>query len=300
MNIGDELGGYELLEVLGRGGFGTVYLGRQGDGQLAAVKVLHRHYADNPQFRARFRAEVEHSMRVVEFCIARVLDADPEGDPPWVATEYVEGPTLRQFVHSGEEDGGPLREADLYRIAVATATALTAIHASDVVHRDFTPSNIMIAPDGIRVIDFGIARALENSPVSASALLGTPRYMAPEQFLGSRVTPAIDVFAWGSVIAFAGTGKDIFTGENLAVTLRKVLFEKPDLTGLPDSLASIVRWCLYKDPQLRPTSQRLLATLLGVAEPGGGHSHDRLPGYSGRADLDILALGNQIFNANLP
>ncbi|GAA1081245.1 serine/threonine-protein kinase [Nocardiopsis metallicus] len=294
MNIGDELGGYELLEVLGRGGFGTVYLGRGRDGQLAAVKVLHHHYADNPQFRARFRAEVEHSMRVVDFCIARVLDAAPDGDPPWVASEYVEGPTLRQFVHSGKEDGGPLHEGDLYRIAVATATALTAIHASDVVHRDFTPSNIMIAPDGIRVIDFGIARALENSPVSASALLGTPRYMAPEQFLGSRVTPAIDVFAWGSVIAFAGTGKDIFTGENLAVTLRKVLFEKPDLTGLPDSLASIVRWCLYKDPQLRPTSQRLLATLLGVAEPGGGHPQDRLPGYSGRADLDILALGNQI------
>ncbi|GAA1466388.1 protein kinase [Nocardiopsis exhalans] len=294
MNIGDELGGYELLEVLGRGGFGTVYLGRGQDGQLAAVKVLHHHYADNPQFRARFRAEVEHSMRVVDFCIARVLAAAPDGDPPWVASEYVEGPTLRQFVHSGKEDGGPLHEGDLYRIAVATATALTAIHASDVVHRDFTPSNIMVAPDGIRVIDFGIARALENSPVSASALLGTPRYMAPEQFLGSRVTPAIDVFAWGSVIAFAGTGKDIFTGENLAVTLRKVLFEKPDLTGLPDSLASIVRWCLYKDPQLRPTSQRLLATLLGVAEPGGGHPQDRLPGYTGRSDLDILALGNQI------
>ncbi|WP_051049775.1 serine/threonine-protein kinase [Nocardiopsis ganjiahuensis] len=295
MNIGDVLGGFELRQVLGRGGFGTVYLGRDRDGRFAAVKVLHHHYADNPQFRARFKAEVEHSMRVVDFCIARVLDADPDGNPPWVATEYVDGPTLRQQVHSGEESGGgPLPEGDLYRIAVATATALTAIHASDVVHRDFTPSNIMIAPDGIRVIDFGIARALENSPVSASALLGTPRYMAPEQFLGTKVTPAIDVFAWGSVIAFAGTGRDIFTGENLAVTLRKVLFDKPDLTGLPDNLAAVVRWCLYKDPQLRPTSNRLLATLLGVEEPGGGHTTELLATYGGRTDHDILTMGLQI------
>ncbi len=294
MNIGDVLGGFELEQVLGRGGFGTVYLGRDRDGQLAAVKVLHHHYADSPQFRARFRAEVEHSMRVVDFCIARVLDADPDGNPPWVATEYVDGPTLRQQVHSGEVGGGPLPEGDLYRIAVATATALTAIHACDVVHRDFTPSNIMIAPDGIRVIDFGIARALENSPVSASALLGTPRYMAPEQFLGSRVTPAIDVFAWGSVIAFAGTGRDIFTGGNLAVTLRKVLFDKPDLTGLPDNLAAVVRWCLYKDPQLRPTSNRLLATLLGVEEPAGGHASELLAGYGGRSHHDILTMGLQI------
>ncbi|MGW5877892.1 serine/threonine-protein kinase [Nocardiopsis terrae] len=294
MKIGDELGGYELLEVLGRGGFGTVYLGRDSSGALGAVKVLHHHYADNPTFRARFRAEVENSKKVAEFCIARVLDADPDGDPPWVVTEYVEGQTLRQAVHSDGEDGGPRSEGDLYRIAVATATALTAIHASGVIHRDFTPSNIMVAPDGIRVIDFGIARALENSPVSASALLGTPRYMAPEQFLGTRVTPAIDVFAWGSVIAFAGTGKDAFAGENLAVTLRKVLFEKPDLKGLPENLAAIVRWCLYKDPQLRPTSDRLLATLLGVEEPDSGNSPDMLAGIGGRPGPDIMAMGTRI------
>lgn len=268
MKIGDELGGYELLEVIGRGGFGTVYLGRDADGALGAVKVLHHHYADSPQFRARFRAEVENSMKVSEFCIARVLDADPEGSPPWVVTEYVEGPTLRQTVQDPGPDGGPRSEGDLYRIAVSTATALTAIHASGVVHRDFTPSNIMVTPDGIRVIDFGIARALENSPVSASALLGTPKYMAPEQFLGTQVSPAIDVFAWGSVIAFAGTGRDAFAGENLAVTLRKVLFEKPDLSGLPDSLGAIVRWCLYKDPEVRPSANQLLASLLGVEEPG--------------------------------
>ncbi|MEU3022420.1 serine/threonine-protein kinase [Nocardiopsis alba] len=212
--IGDTLGGYRLEKKLGEGGYGTVYLGRREDGEPGAVKVLHPHVAGTPEFRRRFQAEAMLSMDIPPYFIARVLKTgdpearpEPDQEPAWVVTEYVEGRTLRKLVMGDGSDEGPLGEDDLHRTAVATATALVSIHSADVVHRDFTPSNIMVTGDGVRVIDFGIARAVEEAPTMASGSTGTLRYMAPEQILGTEVSPAIDVFAWGAVIAFAGTGR---------------------------------------------------------------------------------------------
>ncbi|MET9795511.1 serine/threonine protein kinase [Nocardiopsis alba] len=268
--IGDTLGGYRLEKKLGEGGYGTVYLGRREDGEPGAVKVLHPHVAGTPEFRRRFQAEAMLSMDIPPYFIARVLKTgdpearpEPDQEPAWVVTEYVEGRTLRKLVMGDGSDEGPLGEDDLHRTAVATATALVSIHSADVVHRDFTPSNIMVTGDGVRVIDFGIARAVEEAPTMASGSTGTLRYMAPEQILGTEVSPAIDVFAWGAVIAFAGTGRDVFDGGSAWETRQRILYGEADLRGLPEALVGIVSWCLEKDPELRPTSHRLLSRLLG-------------------------------------
>ena len=180
----EEVGGYRLLRSLGRGGFGEVFLGEAGDGTRAAVKILHASWAGDADMRRRFAAEVEQAQRVSGFCVAAILDADPTADQPWIATEYIEGPTLQTSV----ETDGPRTGAELQRLAVSTATALAAIHAAGVVHRDLKPDNIMLAQDGPRVIDFGIARAVESTSVTASGIVGTVGYMAPEQLEGMRLT----------------------------------------------------------------------------------------------------------------
>ncbi|MBE3002087.1 serine/threonine protein kinase [Nocardiopsis sp. HNM0947] len=268
VDVGSELGGYTLVRALGEGGFGTVFLGEDGRGRQGAVKVMHPRHATDADFRERFAREVELARQVSSFCTARVLGAAPHGSPPWVVTEYVAGQTLARAI--AEE--GPYEESALYRIAVSTATALAAIHAAGVVHRDFKPENIMVAPDGARVIDFGIARALEGTRASASALIGTPRYMAPEQFEGKDVTTAIDLFAWGAVIAYAATGADAFAGSSQASVMHRVLMDEPDLDGVPASLRPVLERCLAKDPAERPSSRVLLGWLLGYEDLGGGSS----------------------------
>ncbi|WP_067597390.1 serine/threonine-protein kinase [Nocardiopsis listeri] len=271
--IGETFGGYRLTEVLGVGGFGTVYLGRHDDGHVAAIKVLHEPAGASPvereRDRERFRKEVEHNKQVKRYFIAEVFDAGTEDDPPWVVTEYVEGRTLRELV--GEE--GPLYGDPLYRLALATATSLGAVHGANIVHRDFTPTNIIITSEGVRVIDFGIARTLDNRTALASGLIGTPRYMAPEQANGSEVTAAIDVHAWGAVMAFAATGGHVFDAPNDHRILERIKHDTPDLRGVPDYLARIVASCLHKEPERRPTSYRLLAILLGKEVPP---EHERL------------------------
>ncbi|MEU3305853.1 serine/threonine-protein kinase [Nocardiopsis sp. NPDC006832] len=271
--IGETFGGYRLTEVLGVGGFGTVYLGRHDDGHVAAIKVLHEPAGVSPvereRDRERFRKEVEHNKQVKRYFIAEVFDAGTEEDPPWVVTEYVEGRTLRELV--GEE--GPLYGDPLYRLALATATSLGAVHGANIVHRDFTPTNIIITSEGVRVIDFGIARTLDNRTALASGLIGTPRYMAPEQANGSEVTAAIDVHAWGAVMAFAATGGHVFDAPNDHRILERIKHDTPDLRGVPDYLARIVASCLHKEPERRPTSYQLLAILLGKEVP---LEHERL------------------------
>ena len=271
--IGETFGGYRLTEVLGVGGFGTVYLGRHDDGHVAAIKVLHEPAGVSPvereRDRERFRKEVEHNKQVKRYFIAEVFDAGTEEDPPWVVTEYVEGRTLRELV--GEE--GPLYGDPLYRLALATATSLGAVHGANIVHRDFTPTNIIITSEGVRVIDFGIARTLDNRTALASGLIGTPRYMAPEQANGSEVTAAIDVHAWGAVMAFAATGGHVFDAPNDHRILERIKHDTPDLRGVPDYLARIVASCLHKEPERRPTSYQLLAILLGKEVPP---EHERL------------------------
>ncbi|MUL43521.1 protein kinase [Streptomonospora sp. PA3] len=253
-------GRYRLIEPLGRGGFGEVFLAEASDGTRAAVKLLHATWAGDGDMRRRFAAEVEQARRVSGFCVAAILDADPHAEQPWIATEYIDGPTLEADVHGN----GPRQGTDLHRLAVATATALAAIHGAGVVHRDLKPGNILLAGDGPRVIDFGIARAIEATSMTASGVVGTIGYMAPEQLEGARLTPAVDVFAWGAAMVYAATGREAFAAPTQAARMTRVLTGEPDTGDMADPLLSVALACLDKDPARRPTARTLLDMLLGA------------------------------------
>ncbi|MFI7131724.1 protein kinase [Nonomuraea sp. NPDC050153] len=249
------VGPYRLFGRLGVGGQGVVYLGQAPDGRRVAVKVLVDGLADDH----RFAKEIDAARRVEPFCIAQVLDASL-GGRPYIVTEYVEGPSLQQ---AGRHYG-----ADLQRLAVATATALAAIHRAGVVHRDFKPANVLLGRDGPRVIDFGIARAAGHSLTVTSSIVGTPAYMAPEQLAGAPLGPAVDVFAWASVIVFAATGHPPFGNDSLPAVIRRILHDEPYLGDLPGPLRSIVLACLAKDPAARPAMQDVLLRLIGAPPTG--------------------------------
>ncbi|KAB2369553.1 serine/threonine-protein kinase, partial [Actinomadura montaniterrae] len=250
------VGPYRPAGRLGMGGQGVVYLAHDAAGTPVAVKVLRAEIAAEPRVRERFTKEIANARRVDPFCIAQVLDASLDGPRPYIVTEYVEGPSLQQ---AGRRDGAALR-----RLAVATATALAAIHEAGVVHRDFKPSNVLLGPDGPRVIDFGIARDTEAPLTLTSSIIGTPAYMAPEQFAGEAAGPPVDVFAWGSVIAFAATGRPPFGADTFPAIMHRVLQREPDLGELPEPLRATVAACLAKDPARRPTMRTVLLRLLGA------------------------------------
>ena len=258
------IGGYRLLRSLGRGGFGEVFLGETEDGSRAAVKLLHVSWAGDQDMRRRFAAEVEQARRVSEFCVARILDADLEAERPWIASEFIDGPTLQDSV----QEEGPRSGSELHRLAVSTATALAAIHSAGVVHRDLKPDNIMLAADGPRVIDFGIARAVEATSVTASGVVGTIGYMAPEQLEGARLTAAVDVFSWAAVMVFAATGREAFPAPTQASRIARILGGAPDLDGVARPLADVLAACLNKDADARPDAPALLQRL--IAGPAGG------------------------------
>lgn len=254
-----QLGPFSLVGRLGEGGQGVVYLGRDDDGVRVAVKLLHVKFSGDLTARSRFARELKAAERVSSFCTARVVQADLDGDTPYIASEYIEGRSLRETV----EAGGPLRGSALERLAVGTATALTAIHHAGIVHRDFKPDNVLMAADGARVVDFGIARILDSTGTITSRAVGTPAYMAPEQISGGEVGPAADVFAWGATVAFAATGVVPFGGNSIAAVLNRVLNDEADLSGLPEPLRGVVRAGLVKEPAERPTSDEILLRLLG-------------------------------------
>ncbi|WP_336207844.1 serine/threonine-protein kinase [Nonomuraea sp. LPB2021202275-12-8] len=258
------IGGYVLRRVLGRGGMGEVHLATTPTGGLAAVKVIHPSLARDPAFRRRFEREVAAARRVARFCTAPVLDAGIDGDVAYLVTEYVKGPDLAQAVR----DQGPLSGGNLEALAVGIATALSAIHGAGVIHRDLKPSNVLLSPLGPRVIDFGIAQLVDADNLISQAILGTPSFMAPEQARGEPLTPATDVFAWGGVIAFAGTGRPPFGGGSQGEVLYRIVNEEPRLDGLDHGVRAVVERALAKDPRARPTVAQLLAGLLG----GAGHS----------------------------
>ncbi|MFG2090440.1 DUF4389 domain-containing protein [Spirillospora sp. NPDC048824] len=273
------LGPYRLLGRLGRGGMGTVYLGAEPDGRRVAVKVVNRELAGEPAFLARFRREVTAARRVHRFCTAPVLDAELDQDPPYIVTEYIDGPSLEKAV----QGKGPLPGSDLEGLAVGVATALAAIHGAGIVHRDLKPANVLLSSTGPRVIDFGIARALDSPgeptrtgqfvgtpsssphppPIKRRVSLGSTNYIAPEVLRGEPVEQASDVFSWGCVVAYAGTGRPPFQGKTVAETFHRIGTEEPDLTGLDPRLREIVAAALAKDPRGRPTARRLLTRLVG-------------------------------------
>src|SRR5579864_2636375 len=238
-----EVGTYRLLGRLGEGGQGVVFLAEGPTGSPAAVKLLPP--TTDPQVRSRFLKEVAAAQRVARFCTAQVLDAGIFERRPFIVSEYVNGPSLVEVV----EQFGPRSGAALERIAVATLTALGAVHAAGMVHRDFKPGNVLLGPDGPVVIDFGLAAVpgMTTTGLSGQVAVGTPAFMAPEQLAGERVTAAADMWSWGVTIGFAGTGQLPFSGDSLTATAFAILHSEPNLGRLPEPLGSLVRRCLSKD-----------------------------------------------------
>jgi eukaryotic-like serine/threonine-protein kinase len=218
-----ELGGYRLTGRIGEGGQGVVYLAEGPSGERVAVKVLS---TGDPETRARLRRELEALEGIASFCTARVLDAAVSGPRPYVVSEYVDGPSLSERVRAH----GPLRDGEIERLAVGTATAQAAIHATGIVHRDFKPANVLLGPDGPRVVDFGIARA-EGAATMTSGLIGTPAYLSPEQINGVPAAAPSDLFAWAATMVFAATGVSPFGAPTVPATMQRVLHAEPDLTG---------------------------------------------------------------------
>jgi serine/threonine protein kinase len=277
-----RIGAYRLLARLGAGGMGHVYLARSDRGRTVAVKLVREDLAAQEEFRARFRQEVRAARRVGGHWTAPVLDADTEAEVPWVATGYVAGPSLQQVVG---RDHGALPERSVRILAAGLAHALQDIHAAGIVHRDLKPSNVLVTIDGPRVIDFGIARALETQAgdglTRTGSLVGSPGFMAPEQVRGDRVTPASDVFCLGSVLAYAATGTLPFGSSSSGVhaLMFRIAQEEPDLSGVPEGIADLVRDCLRKDPATRPTLHRILDRTGAEDTVSGGRSRDPwLPG----------------------
>ncbi|MFJ6555321.1 serine/threonine-protein kinase [Streptomyces luteogriseus] len=259
----DYAGHYRLESVLGSGGMGVVHLARSTSGMKLAVKVVHAAFARDPEFRGRFRQEVAAARQVSGAFTASVVDADSEAERPWMATLFIPGPTLSGHV----KRNGAMSPAELRRLMAGLAEALRDIHRVGVVHRDLKPSNVLLAEDGPKVIDFGISRP-KNSELRTETgkLIGTPPFMAPEQFRRPReVGPAADVFALGSVMVHAATGRGPFDSDSPYVVAYQVVHDEPDLTGVPASLAPLVVRCLAKEPEDRPTPDELMRELRSVA-----------------------------------
>ncbi|MEO5875846.1 MAG: protein kinase [Streptosporangiaceae bacterium] len=257
-------GSYEVLGRLGAGGQGAVFMGRTPDGEHVAIKLLHSQMNADPQARARFVREVAAAKKVEPFCTARVIEAEVDGDKPYVVSEYIDGPSLHELV----AQQGPRPQAELDRLAMGMVVALTAIHEVGIVHRDFKPNNVLLAADGPRVVDFGIARTVnsQESAVTATGMVvGTPGYLAPEQLTGAPLQPAVDIFAFGATMVFAATGQSPFEAETLPVIINRILNDDPDLSALGEPLRSVIGRCLAKDAAARPTAPELLAEMLGNA-----------------------------------
>ncbi|MGW9347292.1 serine/threonine-protein kinase [Nocardiopsis flavescens] len=254
----DRVGPYRVVGRLGAGGMGAVYAGLAPDGSCAAVKAVHEQFAADPDFRARFAREVAMVARVRSVCAPAFLAADAGADVPWLATEYVPGDTLRAHIRKH----GPLSGGMLDALAAGLAEALAAIHAAGVVHRDLKPGNVILAPTGPKVLDFGIARAVGGTALTRTGgLFGTPGWVSPEQYGGAEATDRSDVFAWAGMVLFAATGREPFGTGPVSVVSHRTRTEEPDLAGVPDHLAPLLRRAFSKDPEGRPTALQALDEL---------------------------------------
>ncbi|MCW2930256.1 MAG: afsK 2, partial [Actinomycetia bacterium] len=248
----ERIGPYAIIGKLGAGAMGQVFLARSAAGRLVAVKTIRVELAEEPGFRARFAREVAAARRVSGVFTASVIEADAEADLPWVATAYVPAPSLSTLVRQC----GQLPVPAVRWLAAGCAEALQSVHGAGLLHRDVKPSNVLVAPDGPRVIDFGVASATERIELTAArGTAGTPAYMAPEQARdAARASPASDVFSLGATLVFAATGHSPYQGETVMDTLVRLATEPPDLTGMPEELTDLVAACLERVPRDRPTN----------------------------------------------
>ncbi|MEW1658268.1 serine/threonine-protein kinase [Streptomyces sp. NPDC093707] len=275
-----QIGDYRLLGRLGEGGMGRVFLARSDRGRTVAVKLVRAELAHQEEFRDRFRREVRAARKVGGEWTAPVLDADTGAETPWVATGYIAGPSLQQVVARN----GPLPERTVRILAAGLARALRSVHAAGIIHRDLKPSNVLLTIDGPRVIDFGIARALEGVTTSVAthtgSPVGSPGFMAPEQVRGEPLTPACDVFCLGSVLVYAATGRQPFGSATTLphAMMYRIAEEEPDLTALPAGLHELIADCLAKDPARRPTPEELVARAADADADGAADDEPWLPG----------------------
>jgi hypothetical protein len=288
----ERIGSYAIIGKLGAGAMGQVFLARSAAGRLVAVKTIRIELAEEPGFRARFAREVAAASRVSGVFTAAVIEADADADRPWVATAYVPAPTLRTLVRRC----GPLPVPAVRWLAAGCAEALQSIHGAGLLHRDVKPSNVLVAPDGPRVIDFGVARAAERVQLTTTrGAAGTPAYMAPEQARdATQASPASDIFSLGATMVYAATGHPPYRGETIMDILVRLATEPPDLDGLPGELMDLVGACLERVPRDRPSDGAIL-TALGpfehlAADPG----HSYLPASA------MTLIGEYLRSPSLP
>ncbi|MEV5980879.1 protein kinase [Streptomyces sp. NPDC052114] len=276
----EEIGGYPLEARLGSGGMGTVFLARTASGRPVAIKLIHQQFADDDEFRIRFRQEVAAARRVSGAFTAAVIDADPEAEHPWMATAYIEGPTLAQRIAKQ----GPIGGAELRTLAIGLTEALRDIHRAGVVHRDLKPSNVVLSSEGPRVIDFGISRAADQQTLTMTGrVIGTPPFMSPEQLQAPRgVGPRSDVFSLGTLLVYAATGQGPFDADSPYMTAYQVVHEAPALDMVPDKLRQVVEPCLAKTPDDRPSADELLVRLRDLPADLGGAAGPAAAGRSTR------------------
>ncbi|MFD3518931.1 DUF4328 domain-containing protein [Streptomyces sp. NPDC058653] len=287
------IGRYQLIRRLGEGGMGQVYLARSTRGRTVAVKVVKEELARKPDFRRRFAQEVQAARLVGGEWTAPVLDADTDAPTPWVATGFIAGPSLNEVVG---EQYGPLPLNSLRSLAIGLIHALRAIHGAGLVHRDLKPSNVLVTVDGPRVIDFGIARALDVAAQSADeltrtgAIVGTPGFMSPEQVRGERVTYASDIFCLGAVLAYTATGRQPFGSAEggLHALLFRIAESEADTAGIPEPWQSLIAACLAKDPSQRPSLDDLLARVEETPDPGGAWLPGEVLAALGRQAVKVL------------
>ncbi|MFJ3404055.1 protein kinase [Promicromonospora sp. NPDC090134] len=273
------IGPFRIRNRLGSGGMGDVYLGTTRRGQQVAIKLIRGAQLDDDEFRTRFRREARAAAKVRSRFIANLVDADADADLPWLATEYVAGPTLSQELAAN----GPLAEADVLNLVAGVAEALFEIHRAGLVHRDVKPANVILGPDGPRLIDLGVVAAIDATRLTLTGQpVGTPMYMAPEQATGSRATSAADVWALGALAYYAATGNHLFEGDHPAVVLYRVSAEDPSYADSPAYLRPFLDALLVKDPELRPSLDAILRSL-GVPQPAGAEPTLATPAGGGPA-----------------
>ena len=257
-----RIGPYPLTGRLGEGGQGIVYRAEGSTGAPVALKVLHPRLLRGARAYDRLSEEIATVRRVADFCTARIIELGTDGARSYLVSEYVDGPSLQEFT----EAEGPLTGGALARLMVGTTSALTAIHRAGVLHRDFTPYNVLMGPDGPRVIDFGIARVLDSGATVTSGLVGTPAYAAPELLRGEQHTPAADIFAWAVTMTFAATGRPAFGADSVAAVFNRILRDEPGIDAVPPPYQEVIRHCLDKDPLERPAARDILLRLLGYQD----------------------------------